>query len=95
MDQAFLRDVIYVQKKITKAVSAKAYAFDDERPLLTIDERSGRELDYLRLMRIVLDADYRGWVGIESEGSMEQIAGIKKTKALLERVHEKLKSEYS
>ncbi len=76
-----------------KAVSAKAYKFDD-RPFITIDERSGKETDYLKMMRIVLDAGYRGWVGIESEGSMDQIAGIKATKALLERTRSKLASEY-
>lgn len=78
-----------------KAVSAKAYAFDEKRPFVTIDEESGQETDYLKMMRIVLDAGYRSWLGIEAEGSMDQIEGIKATKALLERVRDKLQTEYS
>ena len=78
-----------------KAVSAKAYAFDGNRPWVTIDERSGIETDFLKMMRIVLDAGYRGWVGIESEGAQDQIRGVKQTKDLLLRVREKLKPEYS
>jgi sugar phosphate isomerase/epimerase len=78
-----------------KAVSAKAYAFDKSRPWVTIDERGGKETDFLKMMRIVLDAGYRGWVGIESEGGQDQIQGIKDTKDLLERVREKLTPEYS
>jgi L-ribulose-5-phosphate 3-epimerase len=71
-----------------KAVSAKASSFDSARPWVTFDERYGQETDYLKMMRIVLDAGYRGWVGIECP----QVA---ETKALLERVHERLASEYS
>ncbi|MCH5375365.1 MAG: sugar phosphate isomerase/epimerase, partial [Planctomycetes bacterium] len=78
-----------------KAVSAKAYAFDKDRPWVTIDERSGKETDFLKMMRIVLDAGYRNWVGVESEGGQDQIEGIKDTKALLERVREKLAPEYA
>ena len=62
-----------------KAVSAKTYAFT----------ASGNEatLDYDRLMKIVLDHGYHGWVGIEWEGGDPgEIEGIKLTKALLERI---------
>ncbi len=78
-----------------KAVSAKAYAFDKERPWLTIDERSGKETDFLKMMRIVLDAGYRGWVGIESEGGQDQFQGVRDTKDLLVRVRDKLTPEYA
>jgi sugar phosphate isomerase/epimerase len=78
-----------------KAVSAKAYAFDKNRPWVTIDQQSGKETDFLKMMRIVLDAGYRGWVGIESEGGQDQIQGIKDTKDLLERVRTKLTPEYT
>lgn len=78
-----------------KAVSAKAYAFDASRPWVSLDEGSGKETDFLKMMRIVLDAGYRGWVGIESEGGMDQYAGVKATKDLLVRVREKLTPEYS
>ena len=78
-----------------KAVSAKAYAFDKDRPWVSIDERSGKETDFLKMMRIVLDAGYRSWVGIESEGGQDQYQGVRDTKALLQRVREKLTPEYA
>jgi sugar phosphate isomerase/epimerase len=70
-----------------KAVSAKSHDFDAE----------GNEThtDYFRMMRIVLDAGYRGRVGIEYEGSeMSEPEGIRATKALLLRVREALAPEY-
>ena len=70
-----------------KGVSAKSYEFDAQ----------GNELrtDFTRMMRIVLDAGYRGYVGVEWEGqSPEDIEGIRLTKALLERVRETLSPEY-
>ncbi len=70
-----------------KAVSAKSHDFDAE----------GNEThtDYFRMMRIVLDAGYRGRVGIEYEGSsLSEPDGIRATKALLLRVREVLSPEY-
>jgi len=61
-----------------KAVSAKCHEFDE----------SGNEkhIDYARMMKIVLDAGYKGWVGIEYEGpSVDESAGVKACKRLLER----------
>lgn len=66
-----------------KAVSAKSHHFDDR----------GEETatDYTRMMKIVLDAGYRGWVGIEYEGStLSEPDGIRATKTLLERVRAEL-----
>jgi sugar phosphate isomerase/epimerase len=66
-----------------KAVSAKSHDFDKE----------GNETrtDYFRMMKIVLAAGYRGYVGIEYEGGkLSEEEGIRATKALLERVREKL-----
>jgi sugar phosphate isomerase/epimerase len=61
-----------------KGVSAKCYAFDLEGNETTID--------YARMMRIVLDAGYRGFLGIEYEGKdPDEIAGVKTCKRLLER----------
>lgn len=77
-----------------KAVSAKSFTFDDERPFVTIQHGSGKETDFLKMMRIVLDAGYRGWVGIESEGPQNQMEGVTKTKEMLDRVHDKLRDEY-
>jgi len=70
-----------------KAVSAKSHNFDAAG--------NEAELDYDRLMRIVLDAGYRGYVGIEYEGSeLSEPDGIRATKALLERVREQLTPDY-
>ena len=70
-----------------RAVSAKSYDFDED----------GNETatDYERMMRIVLDAGYRGWVGIEFEGRMAADEGIVKTKELLERLRDDLAPEYA
>ena len=60
-----------------KGVSAKSYDFDE----------SGKEtkLDYARIMKIVTDAGYHGFVGIEYEGSrLGEPEGIRATKKLLE-----------
>lgn len=62
-----------------KAVSAKAHDFDAQ----------GNEThsDFLRIMKIVKDHGYRGYVGIEYEGSgMSEEEGIIATKKLLEKV---------
>lgn len=66
-----------------KGVSAKTYDFDEEGNETT--------LDVMRLMRIVKDAGYTGYVGIEYEGNrLSEDEGIKATKALLEKVGEEL-----
>lgn len=62
-----------------KGVSAKSHDFDSQ----------GNEIhtDYFRMMKIVLDAGYRGYVGIEYEGTkIDEHAGVRATKTLLERV---------
>ncbi len=71
-----------------KGVSAKTHEFNDQG-----DET---HTDFEKMMKIVLDAGYRGFVGIEYEGSgMEEEAGVVATKKLLERMREKLSSQYS
>ncbi len=67
-----------------KAVSAKSHDFDEQ----------GNEIhtDYRRMAKIVLDAGYNSYFGIEYEGSkLPESEGIKATKRLLERVREELK----
>jgi hypothetical protein len=62
-----------------KAVSAKSYDFDDKG-----DETL---IDYPRMMKVVLDAGYKGFVGIEYEGRrLGETEGIVATKKLLERI---------
>ncbi len=71
-----------------KAVSAKSHEFDD----------AGSEVrtDYRRMMRIVLDAGYRGFVGIEYEGdSVPEREGISRTLGLLKRVRDEMSPEYA
>lgn len=66
-----------------KGVSAKTYDFDE----------NGNEtsMDYYRIMKIVKQASYRGYVGIEYEGSdLSEEEGIRATKKLLERVGKRL-----
>jgi sugar phosphate isomerase/epimerase len=62
-----------------KAVSAKSHVFDTEGN----ETRS----DYLKIMKIVKDAGYTGWVGVEYEGrELGEDEGILATKKLLEKV---------
>jgi sugar phosphate isomerase/epimerase len=62
-----------------KGVSAKSYDFGTD----------GNEtrLDYARIMKIVTDAGYHGFVGIEYEGTrLSEPDGIRATQRLLERL---------
>ncbi|MFG0263506.1 MAG: sugar phosphate isomerase/epimerase family protein, partial [Novipirellula sp. JB048] len=65
-----------------KAVSAKTHRFDEQ----------GNETatDYERMMKIVVSHGYHGYVGIEFEGPGDEYAGIRKSKALLEKVAKKI-----
>lgn len=66
-----------------KGVSAKSNDFDNE----------GNEIhsDYYRLMKIVYDSGYKGWIGVEYEGNeLSERDGIIATKKLLEKVFETL-----
>lgn len=66
-----------------KAVSAKSTDFDAQ----------GNEVhtDYRKMMQIVIDAGYHGYVGIEYEGGkLSEPEGIRATKKLLERIREEL-----
>lgn len=66
-----------------RAVSAKSHAFD----------RKGNETrtDYFRMLKIVTDAGYRGYVGIEYEGDqLPEREGVLATKRLLERARARL-----
>jgi L-ribulose-5-phosphate 3-epimerase len=68
-----------------RAVSAKSHDFDE----------SGDETatDFRRMLRIVLDAGYSGWIGIEYEGRrLDEREGIRRTRDLLRRLAEELRS---
>lgn len=69
-----------------KAVSAKSHEFDEQ----------GNETrtDYRRMMEIVTDAGYHGYVGIEYEGSKHsEIQGVMLTRDLLVRVRDELSKQ--
>ncbi len=69
-----------------RAVSAKSYAFDADGNETTID--------FLRMIRIVLEAGYRGYLGIEFEGAgLSEIEGIRATKSLLETVRSRFEAD--
>jgi sugar phosphate isomerase/epimerase len=66
-----------------RGVSAKSHEFDT----------AGNEVrtDYNKMMKIVLDAGYHGYVGIEWEGDQPgEVEGIRRTQTLLERVRNSL-----
>jgi sugar phosphate isomerase/epimerase len=63
-----------------KAVSAKCYDFDDDTGLETA-------IDFPRMMKIVTDAGYKGYVGIEFEGRrLTEKTGIQRAKTLLQKL---------
>lgn len=62
-----------------KGVSAKSHDFDEAG--------NCTDTDFYKMMKIVKDAGFKGIVGIEYEGSkLSEEEGIRKTKALLEKV---------
>lgn len=66
-----------------KGVSAKSYEFDE----------AGNEVrtDFSRMLKLMLAVGYRGWVGIEYEGTtLPEAEGIHATKRLLERLRTEL-----
>jgi len=66
-----------------QAVSAKSHDFDER----------GHEThtDYRRMLKIVVDAGYRGYIGIEYEGrKLSEPDGIRATQRLLEQVRHEL-----
>ena len=71
-----------------KGVSAKSNEFDDEG--------NETKTDFEKMMRIVLDAGYRGHVGVEYEGKkLSEEEGVKATLKLLRRVRKKLTPDYA
>lgn len=65
--------------RFAKGVSGKSYAFDAQGNETT--------MDFYRLMKIVKDSGYKGYVDVEYEGSeLSEKEGILATKKLLEKV---------
>jgi sugar phosphate isomerase/epimerase len=69
-----------------RSVCAKSYDFDDRG-----DERS---INYAQMLKIVIDAGYRGHVAIEYEGTrLSEQAGLARAKQLLDRVSLRLSQQ--
>jgi L-ribulose-5-phosphate 3-epimerase len=65
------------------AISAKTFHFDAEG--------NERDIDFRRLLQLIKQANYSGYIGIEYEGdSLSEDAGIRATKALLEKLRAEL-----
>jgi sugar phosphate isomerase/epimerase len=66
-----------------KGVSAKSYDFDDQG--------NETKIDYRKMLKIVVDAGFHGYLGIEYEGPrLSEPDGIKATKKLLETIRGEL-----
>ncbi len=68
-------------------VSVKTRAYDDDH--------NASPLDYERMMRIVLDAGYRGYCGIEHTDRGNEWAGVMEVKKALMETRDKLTADYS
>ena len=71
-----------------KGVSAKSHDFDEQ----------GNEThtDYQKTLKIVLDAGYRGYIGVEYEGGkLSEEEGVKATLKLLRRLRRELAPAYA
>jgi sugar phosphate isomerase/epimerase len=72
-------DAIAQMMPYAKGVSAKSYDFNPDG--------TEEKMDFARILKIVTDAGYNGWVGIEYEGNrLSEPEGIKATKTLLEKL---------
>ncbi len=66
-----------------KGVSAKTHDFDNAGNCI--------QTDYTKMLKIVKDAGYTGYIGVEYEGNiLSEPDGIRATKALMERVGKEL-----
>ncbi len=63
------------------------------KPSVYDDDGNSSPLDYVRMMRIVLEAGYSGYCGIEHGPEDREIEGILEVKAALESAHETLAAE--
>jgi L-ribulose-5-phosphate 3-epimerase len=72
-------EAVEILMQYAKSVSAKSYEFDGNG-----DET---RINYYRMMKIVLDAGYHGFVGVEYEGGkLSENEGVIATKRLLEKI---------
>lgn len=66
-----------------KGVSAKSRDFDAQGNEV--------EIDYVKMLRLIKNSDFDGWIGIEYEGdSIGEVEGIKLTRELLKNAYQQL-----
>ena len=65
------------------------------KPTVWDAEGNQHPLDYVRMMRIVLDAGYRGYAGIEHGVEGDEKASITEVKVRLEEARDVLKDQYA
>ena len=68
--------------KYAKGVSAKSYEFDAEG--------NETKIDYAKMLKIVVDASYKGFVGIEYEGKGDEYEGVHATRKLLLKIRKQM-----
>lgn len=75
---------------VKEAVSAKSLDWDTGAGRFYTEDRSGNDeltLDFERLVRIVVDAGYRGYIGIESAAdNLSEMDAVRRTKQALEEI---------
>ncbi len=72
----------YELMPFAKGVSAKSHDFDADG--------NEKHTNYRRMLKIVKDAGFKGYIGIEFEGAGDSFEGIKATKTLLEKLRAEL-----
>jgi len=68
-------EAVKIMMPYDKAVSAKSYAFNAAG-----DET---KIDYYKMLRVIKNAGYKGYIGVEFEGEADEEKGILATKNLL------------
>jgi sugar phosphate isomerase/epimerase len=72
----------YELMPFAKGVSAKSHDFDEKG--------NEKHTDYKRMLKIVRDAGFKGYIGVEFEGGGDSFEGIRATKNLLEKIRTEL-----
>jgi L-ribulose-5-phosphate 3-epimerase len=72
----------YELMPFAKGVSAKSHDFDENG--------NEKHTDYKRMLKIVRESGFKGYVGVEFEGGGDSFEGIRATKNLLEKIRTEL-----
>ena len=66
-----------------KGVSAKSNYFDENG--------NEKNIDYVRMLQLIRESDFNGWIGVEYEGDISEPEGIQLTKDLLLKAYQQTK----